>query len=35
MFMALLGAIIAQLLLGSVHDRALAALHPPGREATA
>jgi putative membrane protein len=35
MFMALLGAIIAQLLLGSVHDRALAALHPPGREAAA
>jgi len=35
MFMALLGAIIAQLLLGSVHDRALAALHPPEREAAA
>jgi putative membrane protein len=35
MFMALLGAIIAQLLLGSVHDRALAALHSPAREAAA
>jgi putative membrane protein len=27
MFMALIGAIVAQLVLGSVHDRALAALH--------
>src|ERR1041385_3173039 len=35
MFMALLGAIIAQLLLGSVPDRALAALPPPAREAAA
>jgi putative membrane protein len=35
MFMALLGAIIAQLLLGSVHDRALAALHPPEQETAA
>ena len=35
MFMALLGAIIAQLLLDSVHDRALAALHPPERKPAA